>query len=339
MKRIGLIISLIFIAFATSFSQPALTFKFHGLKAGSDNPMTYTEYTDPGQAGVDIIWNFNNLPAKHSFTGFLNHSATSDFGLNFSNANTELIEFDSRFYFNVSDSKIEELGYSSADGKFQTQYDVPSIKMKYPFQFGQSFSGIFSGRSILNGVNAGTITGNYLVEADAYGTLILPGDHYFKNTLRVRTEKKYTNDFGTLAQQVNLVTYRWYDLTHRYPLLVLTEYSVKFGDITNVYHQAAYSNNPVPVLDPIVEEGMLLFPNPSRSELVMRLDGASIGPIIIDVYDASGVKVRSFQRVALLEGSLEFDLTDDISGLKPSGYLIIVKNGERILRKNFTMIQ
>lgn len=196
MKKIVLLSGLIFIEFVNLFSQPTITNQYHSLKVGSDNQMIYTNYADPGQSGTDMIWDFGSLPYKQLFTGFLYESAGSEVGLTFTSANTELTEFGSRFFFNVSNTQIEECGSSTEDGRIQLKYFIPSIKMKYPFSYGQSFSGTFSGNTIVDQVISGDIAGDYSVEADAYGTLILPGNHYFENTLRIKSEKNYASNIG-----------------------------------------------------------------------------------------------------------------------------------------------
>jgi hypothetical protein len=339
MKKIVLLSGFISIAFGNLYSQPTITNQYHSLKAGSDNQMIYTNYADPGQSGADLIWNFGSLPYKQLFTGFLYESAGSEVGLLFTSANIELSEFGSRFFFNVSNSQIEEWGGSTEDGRIQSKYFIPSIKMKYPFSYGQSFSGTFSGNTIVDRVISGDISGDYSVEADAYGTLILPGNHYFENTLRVKSEKNYTSNIGRKEQQVSVTTFRWYDQAHRYPLLVLTEYSILSNNETKVYHQAAFNNNSVTGPKPIVEEGVVLFPNPSASELLMRLDAMEIGTVNIEIYNALGARVRSFQRDASHTGSLQFDLTDEVRGLQPASYIMIIKTGLSIIKKEFTLIK
>jgi hypothetical protein len=339
MKKNILLTILLFSTCGFLFPQPVLMSEMHSLQAGLDNPMIYSEYADPGVGGADMIWDFRQLRNKQSFTGYLNPSGTSKIGTTFTAANTELIEFDSRFYFNVSSDQIEEYGYSSNDGKSQTLYTTPFIKMKFPFRYNDSYSGSFYGNSLYNGIKTGSISGEYSVEADAYGALILPGDRYIDNTLRVRSEKSYTNDFGSSTQEVDVVTYRWYDLSHRYPLLVLTEYSVTTGSKTTVHHQAAYNNTVVLGLTPMLTEGVSLYPNPTSGELILKLDAVTSDNIFFDIYEATGAKVRSFQFIASQAGPMQLDLTSEIAGLKPAGYLLIIKNGDSMLRKNFTLIE
>jgi hypothetical protein len=339
MKKIFLFCNFAIIFSGVLFPQATLMFQLHSLQAGYDNPMIFSEYVDPGQGGADMIWDFRQMQEKQSFTGFIKSSVLSEIGVTFPDANTELIEFESCFYFNVNSSQIEEYGYSSLDGKNQTRYTTPFIKLKFPFQFGDSYSGSLLGNSIYNGINNGDISGGYTVEADAYGALILPGDRYLENALRVRSEKNFITDFGSSIQEVNLVTYRWYDLSHRYPLLVLTEYTVKNGSNTTVYHQAAYNNDAVSGIVPVLSEAMSLYPNPTSGELMLKLDAPVSGDLNIAIYSSNGVKVRSVTLNATQSGMEPFDLTDELAGLKPSSYLLIAKNGNIGYRKSFTLIE
>jgi hypothetical protein len=339
MKKLVITNTFVFILGGIALSQPSLMYELHSLQAGLNNPMILSEYSVPGQSGADVIWDFRQLPEKEPFTGYLNNAASSEIGTVFIGANTELIEFDARFYFNVTNSQIEELGYSSYDGKSQTRYTSSFVKMKYPFHYGDFYSGSFSGETYYNGLSTGTVTGDYVVEADAYGALMLPGDRFIDNTLRVRSEKNYENNYGSSTQEVDIVTYRWYNMSHRYPLLVLTEYSVKSGGNTTVYHQAAYNNNAVLGLNPVFSEKVSVYPNPTGSQLILTLDGVTTGKVDIQIYDAAGSLARTIYLDAAQSGSAQFELTNYLAGLKPAGYLMVIKNGDTWYRKNFTLIE
>jgi hypothetical protein len=337
MKKILLFNVLIFIAFAILNSQPVLKYQVHSLKAGINNPMIYCEYADPGQGGANMIWDFRQLKEKETFTGFLNNSQTTDIGVLFPESNTELIEFNSRFYFNVTSSMIEEWGYSSADGKSQIRYSSPSIKMKYPFRYGDAYSGTFSGNSLYNGITTGDISGDYSVEADAYGKIILPGNRIFDNTLRVRSEKNYESKNGTSGQQIDIVTFRWYTASYRYPLLVLTRYNVTSSNSSVTYYQAAYNNKAAIDVAPVLTEGITLYPNPTSAQLMLRLDNARTGTLYFEIYDANGNRVRTFQREAAADGTQLLDISGEITGLMPAGYILFIKNGDILSEKSFTL--
>jgi hypothetical protein len=323
---------------ATS-AQPVLSYNHHALKAGVNNPMSYCDYLEPGPGGNNRTWDFSDLHFNRLFTGYLKNSTMTQTGASFTQSNTELAEFDSRFYFRVDANRVEQYGYSSADGKIQIRYDIPFVKMKFPFCYGNSYSGTFSGTTYCSGTESGSITGTYSVEADAYGTLILPSNTVYESTLRIRTEKSYSSIINQQSQEVHIITYRWYNESHRYPLLVLTEYSVKSGENTTVNHQAAYNNNAIHFISPVVEESALLYPNPTSSYLGLEFTVIAPGTIYFTISDMSGKVLRTFSEDISTGGLHTYDLSDKISGLSPSTYFLSIMNGEEIIQRNFTLIE
>ena len=159
MKRSIILLIVIAVFYSYANAQPVLTYANNALKADVDNPMSYCNYRDAGLAGENITWNFSDLEFVRSFTGYLKNSILTEIGVNFSESNTELAEFDARFYFNVNENDIKQYGYSSADGKLQTRYELPFVKMKYPFSYGDIFSGSFTGTTFYAGIERGEITG------------------------------------------------------------------------------------------------------------------------------------------------------------------------------------
>jgi hypothetical protein len=323
MKKIIALLTAIVLTGTICFSQTELTYASHALLNGEDNPMSYCEYMEPGTFGPNVSWDFSELQFKKAFTGYLTNSQLTDNGSAFPLANTELAEFNSRFYFDVNENQIEQYGYSSADGRSRIYYETPFIKMKYPFVYGDDYSGSFSGSYEYASVPTGTISGNYTIEADAFGTLILPGGKQFESTLRVKTTKSYETVFSNSTQEVVIVTYRWYNQIHRYPLLVLTEYTTVVGDNEIVNHQAAYNNNAVNYIESMITESVLLYPNPASSALTLELNSTKSGSLEFEIIDASGKSVRQFNQ-EVIAGYQSFDLSDEIKGLQPATYMLII---------------
>jgi hypothetical protein len=327
------------VSILTTQAQPVLTHDIHALKAGIDNPMSYCEYLDPGSAGANQVWDYSDLKFKKSFTGFLTDSRMSEPGIEFTQANTSLNEFNSLFFFKVSETKIEQYGYSSADGRSQIRYDKPFVKMKYPFAFGDQFSGTFSGNSLNSGVNISTIKGQYAVEADAWGTLILPEGVVYENTLRVRTEKSYTNSSSSREQQLEIITYRWYNEAHRYPLLVLTSYTTMNASGTkNTHYQAAYNNDAVKYNSPIREESIVLYPNPASTEMMVEFDAISAGELHFTIVDQSGRSIREFSYSITAAGVQTFDISEEVADLQPASYILYIESGTKRIQRVFSVV-
>jgi len=336
MKNIGILFVAIH-CFAVASSQTVMNHNKHALKSGEHNPMTYCSYLEPGLPGTNVIWDFSELRFEKSFQGFIRGIEHSDYGKMFPETNTELAEFNSRFYFKVSEDKMEQYGYSSEDGKTLIHYSTPFVKLKFPFAYNDAFSGIFAGTIKFNGSLNGTVTGSYYVEADAYGTLILPGNTIYENTLRIRTEKKYVHQYTNLDQEVLVVTYRWYNTTHRYPLLVLTLYTTKTKHSENTKYQAAYNVNALTGAERLYAEDIELYPNPTTQDLNIRVNTLSEGRFQFNIFDSSGKLVRSFFRETSAVGLHDFNVSDEISGLRPAAYMLVILNKGTQISKGFVL--
>ncbi len=328
----------VLITFSIAISaQTVINFETHALKNGADNPMSYCAYLAPGQAGENVRWDFQDLEFLKDFTGYLSTTKQSDKALVSPESNVELTEFNSRFYFHVDESGIEQYGYSSADGRIQVNYQTPFIKMKYPFAFGDAYSGSFNGIYSYAGKKSATVSGSYSVEADAFGTLVLPGNSVFEHTLRVRTEKNYTNDFSGTSQEVTVITYRWYNSFHRYPLLVLTEYTTRSGKSVTTSYQAAYNNTAITGIDASEISQVSLYPNPVSDVLHLQFESAAPGPLYFNIIDASGKLVQSFRKD--LAGTTIISLTEEIQGLQPGVYTLQASGDNVAIRQTFTKIR
>lgn len=325
--------------FSFAGAQPVLTFEKHALLADQDNPMSYCEYKEAGASGANINWDFSDLQFLQSFTGYLKNSNLTEIGVNFPDANTELTEFDAIYYFNVDRDQVAQYGYSSTNQKIQTRYDVPFVKMQFPFSYSGNFSGTFSGVTYYSGVEQGTISGTYSVEADAFGTLNLPGNTVYENVLRIRTEKSYYGTLNSGSQNVDIVTYRWYSEQYRYPILVLTEYTVKSGDTETTKYQAAYNNNAVSFILPVSEESILLYPNPTNDYLTLECNAVAAGTLIFIIKDVSGKSIGTFTEQITTGGTHYYDLSDKIKNMLPGIYYLVIQNGNEIINRSFTLLQ
>lgn len=335
-KKITLFASAMILG-SIAMAQPTLVYETHRLKAGNDNVMSYCEYMEPGISGENVVWDFSGLKFVKAFTGYV-AVPSSDAQQDFKTSNTELTEFNSRFYFDIREDRIEQYGYSSADGRVQTHYTTPFIKMKYPFTYGDIYSGSFSGTTYYSGVETGSVSGTYTVEADAWGKLILPGGVSYSNTLRVKTEKSYVNASVNHPQEVTITTYRWYNSAYRYPLLVLTDFSVKSAGNISFKNQAAYNNNAVGI-SPILEESVALYPNPTSSDLMLEYDAVAAGTLTLRIFDKSGKELRKLDRTISYAGLQQINLTSAIRDLKAASYLLVIQNGEQTISRNFSVIR
>jgi hypothetical protein len=343
MKKLTFLIVNIFFSLNFLHAQTTLQYSVHALKAGIDNPMSYCKYSDPGLAGDNQTWDFSQLQFEQPFTGFVKKSVFSNFQSVFPQSNTVLAEFNSLFYLNVTKDQVVQNGYISSDGSTKITYSVPFVKMKFPFAFGDIYSGSVIGTFEGPGNSTGNITGSYTVEADGYGTLILPNNSVFNDVLRVNTHKFYDNQLTNSVQHVDIVTVRWYNSIHRYPLLVLTKYTTSGDGIESINYQAAYNSDAIrSTLDlsslSLSDDNLTLFPNPVTTSLNMTFDSPVSGNMNIQIYHADGKQIKSFNQDYIL-GTHNYNLSKEISGLLPGPYILVVNFGGSRIAKDFTLIK
>jgi hypothetical protein len=75
------------------------------------------------------------------------------------------------------------------------------------------------------------------------------------------------------------------------------------------------------------------------SELILEIDAIGSGDLKIRIIDASGKLVRSFEREIGFAGRQQLTLSEELSGLNPSTYTLIIDNGNEQSIRNFTKIR
>ncbi len=320
-------------------SQVVLTYKIHGLLAGTENRMQLTSYVDPGETGVNTRWDFSEVKNTGTFSGSLTSLSLSRAGALFSAGNTTLEEFGNLFVFNTTEEKLEQWGYLSGQGGTRIQYTKPFVKMKFPFSFGREFSGDFSAEYIAGDKVVGSMVGTYSVAGDGLGTLILPDGKEHVNVLRVKEVKKYeTNMNGQRFYYVD-ESIRWYSQDSRYPLMVLIKSSVSglngSKSVPTVSTRAAYSTVIPAERGSLFMEGVKLapsikvFPNPFRGQATIAVNLSDVTSLTIDVFDVSGRLVKQLVSATLPAGDHSFIFSNDEKESNEGAYIIRVNsNGQ-----------
>lgn len=322
-----------------AFAQPTLTYENHRLLPDANNPMTLCEYMEPGTSGAEKIWDFSQIVAKNEFVGRIISAYNEE---EFGDANTKLIEFTTSFFFDIDESGIYQVGYASQDNKTQVKYEQPFEKLKFPFTYKDNYATSFSGNYLYNGKSIGDIDGNGVIEADAWGELKLPNETVYTNTVRVKTEKNYTITYSpTSSTTVEILTYRWYNDVHRYPLLVLTEYKTFSNSKENISYQAAYNINAVNSSGlnnkVLTGEKVTLYPNPTNEELFLNIEAEDYQSAKLAIIDVTGKTIINDFDVELVPGENSLDLSDEMQSLTAGTYLLRIKAGEQLIIKELSV--
>jgi hypothetical protein len=320
---IGLTISLPLL-----FAQVTLQYATHSLAEGIDNSMILCNYAESGEGGENMVWDFSGLANKKGFTGTLNSAASTNNSTLFPAANIELGEFNHRFYFKATPQSIEHVGYASTSGNYKEFLHKSFVKMKYPFGFGDYYSGDFYG-DYQYGTREGRIeNGFYSVEGDAYGTLILPGNITLKNVLRVKTVKNFNRVGENYTQQVSMTTYRYYDQA-RYPRLTLIKTEVSTNNGRPVMTTQAAFNNDVnapagAIINASTSNHLQMYPNPVIQSFTLEFMVYKSGNIRIDVLDNTGKLITNLSNKAMDKGL--YIESFSIDKLEKGNYLIRYSN-------------
>lgn len=346
MKTAFLTSVLVFITIGL-FAQTSLTHENNALLTGDSFTFREIQSPDPGNAGSSQVWDFSMI----QYTGkrpvsnlqdapILKVAGAGDYNLSLSENGYE-------YFMNSSGNKLEELGYVNTEKNLILIYSDPVVKMKYPFSYGDHFTDHFIGIATFSETNTIDFFGDCWVDADAYGTLIMP-DRIIDNTLRIKSVKKglQINMCGTV--DVNIVKYSWYAPGCRYPVLSISTAENKHDGGSTEIIKSAFSNTQQ-IVEKSASPGLknldkqpqksdvtvLLSPNPFSDKLTYHYFLEEQLPVSIELYDMagkySGWMVKNQPQT---EGLHTGELDSATYGLVPGVYFIrFIFDKQVIIRK------
>jgi len=298
MKKIYLILCLA-LFYMPAQSQFLMKSNSHMLRAGDQHYFNITNNVDPGYSGPNQIWDFSGLVKKSTLTSYMYSSFDTPNYTDIPESDAVLEEFGNKFYFKVTDELIEQ--YGTVTNGTITKYDKPFVKMVFPFNYGDVYSGDFSGTIAGKNNYTATFTGTYLLEADAFGTLLLPNGIMIKDVIRIKTVKEqcYNN---SVSCNCATISYKWYSQDLRYPLLtnIQSKNSQGVKTIQTAYYSKAENKieEKTERLNALSETiQATLYPNPFSREFKMDYSIAIDSDVVIEIYDNSGVKVYDTKKM------------------------------------------
>jgi hypothetical protein len=329
-RRIFTLIGAAFMIAAVN-GQITLTSKTHGFRIGDSHDFILMKNVDEGNAGADVIWDFTGLEASgRNLTSHMLGNDITEKTKAIPQSNFVLEEFGNHFIFNVSDDRMEQYGTVACNTV--TVYDQPFLKLKFPFEFGNKLSGRYSGTQESGNLKT-PVSGWYYIEADAYGTLLLPGNIEIDNVLRVKQTRTIDNINGS---EVYELTYRWYADQVRYPVLVITKYV--YPEQTSLVQTAMYAHvgtqkkSTAEIAEFEILSDLNVFPNPYEDRLTINYNLNKAARVRIELYDASGKLFRTVLNSVDQESGLKtMTLEGSETGLMPGLFYVRVTVDQNIL--------
>ena len=243
-------------------AQPVLTAATHQPQAG-DTPLRQALSPDtlfPGPSGSNVTWNFSALQLQPFPDSLQVLNAIplppQNYNVAFNATNAPSLKVD--YFVSWADS----LAFSGRDHNIPdfdpVQLYDSELMLRFPMAYGDQHDDHFSGtHQSIAGLTS--FTGRTHVQADAFGTLVLPGGTY-PDVLRIRQHDTVTV-FGT---DIVFDTYYFYAAAWRYPLLVIGQNTYWRGNFVETYYpQAIVTGNPAPQASQLP----LLWPTPFHDAL------------------------------------------------------------------------
>jgi hypothetical protein len=196
-------------------------------------------------------------------------------------------------------------------------YSDPLMELKFPLTFNTTYQDSYKSSwwdfILLEYVKW---VGVYKSSANAYGTLILPDNSIYNNTLQLKTIKNFRKISSKGERSYSYVSYIWYSETHRGPLLVLSRNNA--GELVEAYLYKNYLYTGVENQNRNNNFDIQLYPNPvfstSRIEFPNKNDEYSIS-----VYNTIGELVKNEK---VYSGNYIINRNDLPSGV----YFLLIRN-------------
>jgi hypothetical protein len=333
MRKINLIlIGLGLISLVVS-GQIKLTFKAQALAIGTSHDFIFNKETNEGAAGANVLWDFSGLqPVSRTLTSHMLNPDSFQQSKEIPQANTIIEEFGNHFYFNVQNDIMEQ--YGTVCGNVVTKFDQPFLKLKFPFTYGDRYTGNYSG--IQESANSKVpVKGTYEILGDAYGTLILPNSITVENVLRVKQSRTIDNGTGNSLQEI---TYRWYSKDVRYPILVIIKYvtasSSNIAEVAMYAHAGEHNKSATTIGSVEAISNLEVFPNPVENQLTVCFNLGSAGKISLRIIDETGRTVETLMSSKKLDsGTYNYAFNTSNKTFRPGFYYLQVVSGKDLYTK------
>lgn len=315
-------------------AQPTITANFNPV-LGSKVVFAVgdTNNIDEGAAGANVTWDFstankvgNNEEYTHiapSATPYTSQypAATLAYSTTSGQGNAGYI------YYKISATAFENVGFATS--AIQMYYTNPQLVLQYPTTFNSSYSDTYEG----SGTNSQNITtyrkGNVDVNADGWGTLILP-QATFTNVLRVKIEQTTKDSINIMGQEIitesRIVTYNYYRDDIKQQLMGISYiYSKDFfgGDV--ITKSVLYYPDATNSVENVAQQNIKVYPNPATNNVVIE----NIGNTEATSYTITDVLGKTY-----LSETINTDFSSsnvDVSSLAEGIYVVSLFNNKTLV--------
>ncbi|MFK7906577.1 MAG: T9SS type A sorting domain-containing protein [Chitinophagales bacterium] len=340
-------LALLFIFFTSNstFAQPMITAD-SAPELGSSIQISIVDPEPLGNlvlpSGEGIIWDFSASTVTQTRVATFIDAAESDVSIFFPNADIALSydngglplgSFNLKYdFFALFNDSLLNVGFSTESGTV-INYNNPLTAFTFPFQFGDMVEDDFS---VNFEIGASTVTeaGTLTIEADAYGTVLLPNEE-IDNLLRIKTTRNYYQAFednvlDTIFYEEERLA--WYAADKIYPVLSVTTEMVSTNPSpqTRIYFTGDVETS---IEEYLPTASIEAYPNPSSGAFQVKYDLLQSTDVQLNVYNNMGQLIQNAGGGRQSAGSqtTAIDLTGQAQGI----YFVemILNETERIVHK------
>jgi hypothetical protein len=325
MKKKYYIIAVVYLISLGAAAQPIITHNGNAPQIGdSYNYSGDNGSYDPGPAGANQTWDFSGITPTFSSSLTAVNPGSTPFAGDFPEATIAFAQSgdnETFIYSQISASEMLNVGLGNIPGgggnELIIHYTDPVKLMQYPFSYNNTYSdSYYTAYSYMEGMvihEWGTIT----VTADAWGSVTTPEGTYH-NTLRVKSERTYTDSIWVSGVFVSANTYTqsdygWHTATSHSPVISI---SITSDGITATYRTDALGIGE----ERLSKAQINVYPNPAVNSIHAELPEGSDITSDIYIFDLNGRQVAQLRKT----GTCQFSA--DISQLVPGEYVIKVIN-------------
>ncbi len=320
-----------------------LTAEKHLPVAGDEN--IFVEYEMPLiiVPGRNQIWDFSALNTTGNIR-FSNFNQGEKDLLNSFNIRDALVvtQGGDNYYHQISKDNYSLAGFRNED--FIIYYNKPIVRLKYPFAFTDVYESDFVAKAISRNGSETEITGNYKIEADAYGTVILPGNINV-NVLRIKSESVSVQVSKCREVRIHSIKYLWYSDNQRYPVASLLIEKRFYCDGKETESQSFWINQSFlekltastveNTLEPELSSEMSIFPNPLKDEAQIRIRLFEDSYCKISLKGVAGNHISEIVNNQYFKaGTYYFMINKNKLSLLPGVYFVeLYTNNQKIVKK------
>lgn len=324
---------------AGCFAQYTLSYKANQLRIGDYRNMKQIEYQAQGEAGANQYWDFSKAKVLKDMyidqQEDMNAVGQEGYRLSCDEGGTK------HTLFEITKSEKRYFGMVTPNSKIE--FEEPIVDLMFPFSYQDTKVGAMVGTYTPNNGEVSYIDGNYITTADAWGTLVLPDGNTYRNVLRVKVTKNYTQNFGKTNYKINTTRYQYFAEGARYPVLIVVESETssdsgckcggKFGEMY-METPAVYENDAVkaaPVAGEFeynAEFNYLASPNPFKESIHLAFSMGADAKVSVDMLDMNGRVLKNFMSEQLAAGQHVYNF--NASSLAPGQYALRIQVGDNV---------